>query len=107
MLSPSNTPQKKATIGIRYVTDETKIGVEIFTSFKNIIFAIAVAKNANNTMYPKLFISSGFFKFSKLKKPEIKRYMNAGGKIAMKLPNAIATGFTLDNFIFKKWIFVA
>ena len=49
MLSPSNTPQKKATIGIRYVTDETKIGVEIFTSFKNRIFAIAVAKKANNT----------------------------------------------------------
>ena len=44
--SPSNKPQKIATIGIKYVVETEKTGEEIARSFMYKTFAIAVPKNA-------------------------------------------------------------
>lgn len=46
IFSPSNNPQKIATIGIKYVTEEEKIGVEICTNLLYIILDAAVPKIA-------------------------------------------------------------
>ena len=48
--SPSNNPQKIATIGIKYVVETEKTGDEIARSFMYKTFAIAVPKNASTTI---------------------------------------------------------
>ena len=45
--SPSNSPQKIATKGIKYVVDTEKTGDEIANSLMYKTFAIAVQKTAN------------------------------------------------------------
>jgi len=50
IFSPSKIPQFIATIGIKYVTEDEKIGVDIWINLLNIILAKPVPITANIVM---------------------------------------------------------
>ena len=53
MISPSKNPQKRATIGMRYVTVEEKRASVCCANLKKIMVAKAVPKTPSKVTYPK------------------------------------------------------
>ena len=101
MLSPSKIPQKQATTGSIYVTDEAKIGDEIWISLKYTTFATQVPATASIPMKSMDVFTLG--RCATSKKLELHKTTNAGTSNTAKFPTVILKGVKSERYFLIKF----
>lgn len=111
-ISLSSKPQKKATIGIKYVTEVAKTGDEIWINLKNNILAIPVPTTPRIMIYnidsciavkdPPISVSELL-----LKNPVKYKIVREGRDKIKKLPVVILNGVKSDRYLFIRFTFIA
>ena len=104
-ISWSNNPQKKATIGIKYVTEVAKTGDDNWINLKKRILAIPVPTIPSIAMYAIDVWTFGIVAISK--NPEKYNNKIAGVNKTKKFPVVILRGATLGKYFLIKFTLVA